>query len=311
MSELRVGDPATVPRYGWVLGALLAAPAAWLAVAVAPQAFLLARVDGSSLSGLPSFVTGMIAGGAAAGYLVVLVRRFSGGGGVEADRGVVGVVGGRWSTVRWAAVAAVVGTLGTAVGTFLLAGGSMAGWWPSGASAGSEIVAGLTVVALAATAGGLALGLLAALGPVWLRACAVAVPIAFAHDALLIVASAFAGPASPVAPLVTSWFLAVLVGVALGTSVAAGRPWTWVLWAPALTLVWVAQSLRPAISAALQQVHMGAEVLRAYPFEPLRVLGEHLWLTLIDPGSHGPVSLWVIAPVVGVAVAGWRLRGPR
>ncbi|RPF22182.1 hypothetical protein [Myceligenerans xiligouense] len=293
--EKDAGAPGLVRRNWWLpVVVMLAAAVAWLAVAVAPQVYLLVRGDGQSLPTLSSFVTGMVAGGAAAGCLAALVRRRA-----------VAVVG-RQPPATWAAGAAVVGTLGTAVGTFLLAGGAMEGWWPRGAAAGSEIVAGLAVVALVATTGGLVLGLLTALGPVWLRACAAAVPILFAQDALAIVLPEFPG-----AQLGTSWLLAVLVGVALGTSVAVGRPWTWVMWAPALALVWLAQSLLPAINATLQQVHTAAEFLRAYPFEPIRVLGEYLALTLVDPDAHGPASMWVVALVVGAAVAGWRLRGVR
>ncbi|MBO0609993.1 hypothetical protein [Myceligenerans salitolerans] len=294
--ETRAGDPGLARRRWWLrAGVMLAAAAAWLLVAVAPQVFLLVRADEPSVPAVSSFVTGMVAGGTAAGCLAALVRRRAGE-----------VIAGRHTAAVWAAGAAAVGTLGTAVGTFLLAGGVLEGWWPSGAEAGSETVAGLAVVALAATTGGLALGLLTALGPVWLRACAAGVPILFAQDALAIVLPEFPG-----AHLGTSWLVAVLVGVALGTSVAAGRPWTWAMWVPALALVWLAQSLLPAISATLQQVHVGAEFLRAYPFEPFRVLGEYLQLTLIDPGAHGPASMWVVALVVGVAVAGWRLRAPR
>lgn len=276
-----------------VVGLIVAAPVAWLVVVVLPQISLVLRVGEENLPGLPSFVTSMIAGGAAAGCLVALA-------GSRASRLAKG------APAAVVATAGVVGSLGTAAATFLLAGGSMAGWWPPGAAAGSEIVAGLTAVALVATASGLALGLLAALGPVWGRACALVVPILFAQDALTLVL-----PVAPGMRLGTVWFLAVLAGGTLGLSVAAARSWTWVMWAPALALVWLAQSLRPAISAAMQQVHLGAESLRSYPLEPFRVLAEHLGLTLIDPGTHGPASLWVIMLVVGAAVVGWRLRAPR
>ncbi|MBL0887053.1 hypothetical protein [Myceligenerans indicum] len=294
-AEEHVGGPGLVRRSWWLVVVMLGAAMAWLLVAVAPQLYLVARVGEPGPPAMSSFVTGMVAGGAAAGCLAAVVRRHA-----EVR------IGGRRRPVAWAAGAAAVGTLGTAAGAFLLAGDSMEGWWPSGAAAGSEIVAGLTVVALAATTAGLALGLLAALGPVWLRACAAAVPILFAQDALAIMLPAFPG-----GQLGTSWLLAMLVGVALGLSVAVGRPWTWVMWVPALALVWLAQSLLPAISATLQQVHLGGGVLRAYPFEPVRLLGEYFGLTLLDPGAHGPATMWVVALVVGGAIAAWRVRGAR
>ncbi|GAB3173784.1 hypothetical protein GCM10027059_45430 [Myceligenerans halotolerans] len=273
MSELRAGGPG-LARREWLLltGVLLAAVVAWLAFAVVPER--LADLVAADPPGTGVVVTGAVAGGAAAGCVSGLVR-------------------GRARTVRRLAVAAVLaGGLGAAAVTLL---------WGSGAPGGIAAA----VVVVASTAGGLALGLLATHGPGWLRACALAVPITFGQDAL-----------APVVPRIsalgldTHWLVAVLIGLVLGISIARGRRWTWLMWIPALVLVWFAQSAVLAVDAMLQQLYMGG-YLREYPLEPLLTLGEHLSQTLVTPGDHGVVAMWAIALQVGLAIAAWRLRGPR
>ena len=267
----------------------LAAAGTWSFVAVVPRLVVLVTDRASGGPVPPGFVTDMVAAGAMAGCVTVGVGH------------VVGVTVGH-GRARILTVGAA-GTLAVTLATFLLAGARIPGWWPDGTAAGSVMGVGLAAGAVLSTAVGLALGLGTLLGPTWLRACAGVFPILCAQSALGTVLWEIPG-----GWLGTSWFQAVLVGGVLGSSVVAGRPRTWAMWAPALALVWFGQSLLPAIPAATQQVRAGVEVLRAYPAEPLLILGEHLGLTLLDPDAHGPAAMWVLAVVVGAAVAGWRLR---
>ncbi|GAB4084901.1 hypothetical protein GCM10028784_15310 [Myceligenerans cantabricum] len=280
--EKRAGDPGQARRSVWLTtSVLVTAAVVWSAFAVVPAR--LAEAISAEPPGHGAVIAGAVAGGAAAGCLAGLVRRRARAraGGERSGHGFVGA-------------AALVGVLGAAAATLL---------WGGDGPEGPAVRTGIAVVVLTATAVGLGLGLLATTGPVWWRACALALPIIFGQDALDAVL-----PPIPVLGIDGHWFVAVLVGLALGVSVAHGRPWTWLMWIPALVLVWVAQSLVLAMDATLQQLHLGSGYLREYPLEPLMTLGGHLSQTLVTPGDHGVVAMWAIALQAGVVVAAWRLR---
>ncbi|WP_344105315.1 hypothetical protein [Myceligenerans crystallogenes] len=268
--------PGTAGRsWSWLAVAMGVAAVTWLAITALPT-----HLAGPGGLGAGTIVTGAVAGGAAAGCLAGLFRRRCGGAG--------------------RAVAAVaLGVLVTAAVTFVLPGvGPVVPW-----GGGTTMQVGTGAVILVATVAGFLLALLAVFGPVWWRACALAVPVVFLQDALDAVV-----PPVPVLDIDSQWFGAVLLGVALGASVGLERVWTWAMWVPALTLVWLAQSLAYAMDATLQQLRAAAGYLREYPTDPFIVLGDHLGHTLVDPGEHGPLAMWLIAVQMGVAVAAWRLR---
>lgn len=272
---------------GWTMsgrqalaGAFLGAAVVWFAIAALPGLLV-----GAEALGPGTAVTGALAGGAAAGCLAGAFARRAGG-------------------ARRAAVAVAGGVLLAGAVVFVLPGVGAADLFGTGGREGLATRVGTGAVVLVSAAGGLGLALFAVRGAIWLRACALAVPIAFLQDAVDVLV-----PWVDPLELGTHWFGALVAGFALGMSVVGGRLWTWLMWVPALALVWFGQSLASALDATLQQVRLGADYLREYPVDPVLTLVDHLGHTLVDPGAHGAVAMWVIAVEAGVAVAAWRLRG--
>ncbi len=164
-----------------------------------------------------------------------------------------------------------------------------------------RVLGALQLVAAASTALGVLAGALAALGPVVVRATALAVPVALLPTWLqqLVVTPE---------PALWTWGWALAMGLALGVSVA-GVAWRFLGWIPAAALAWTAQAAVPAILVAGTRIRPGSGLAHDV-WAPVEVGMEVLRAALTTVEAHRPGG-WLAALLLGAVVAGalgWRER---
>lgn len=154
-----------------------------------------------------------------------------------------------------------------------------------------RVVHALALVACAATLVGVLLGLLAAIGPIWL------VPAALAPAAALL-----PGWLEDLLPGTqagsTRWMFAFALGMLLGA--CARRPRHLVAWVPAAGIAWAAQAVPPALLAAGTTIRPGSG-LEDDPWRPATIGVEVFEAALTLPEAHWPAA-WFIALVLALAL---------
>jgi hypothetical protein len=161
-----------------------------------------------------------------------------------------------------------------------------------------RVVTGLRAITAVMTGLGLLCGLLATLGPAVLRGTALAAPAVCAPGWL---ANLLPGQLDPT---VARWILGLCLGAALALTVRRS-PLGLVGWLPAGVLAWATQSALPAFVAVGPMIHTGSGLDDVSPLvEAGRDYFHAAWTT---PDAHD-LPAWVIAVVVGLLAAAWRLR---
>lgn len=155
-----------------------------------------------------------------------------------------------------------------------------------------RVVRALALIAVAATATGVALGLVSALVPVWLVPLALAAPTALVPSWVEELSAS--GPVD-----LACWVFAAAFGSLLG--LCTRRAGHVIVWPLAAGIAWTAQALPPALTAFAGAIRPGYG-LESDPWFPVAVGREVFTAALTTPEAHRPAA-WLAAAVVAVIVA--------